>query len=69
MFSLCVQLVKIIIIKPQKVLKIKIPHCSAKNFARRQMDAALGVFRLRPKSVPLEKMQAIQLIRKFYISF
>ena len=34
------------------------------------MDAALGVLRLRSKSVPLEKMQAIPIIRKilYYIS-
>ena len=66
MFSLCVQLVKIIIIKPQKVLKIKIPHCSAKNFARRPMDAALGALRLRPKSVQLEKVLAMLIIRKIF---
>ena len=55
-----------IIIKPQKILKIKIPRCSAKNFVRRQMDAALGVLRLRQKSVQLEKVLAIQLIRKIF---
>ena len=69
MLRFCALLILMIIIKPQKVLKIEILRFIAKNFARRQMDAALGVFRLRPKSVPLEKMQAIQLIRKFYISF
>ena len=30
------------------------------------MDAALGVLRLRPKSVPLEKVQAMQIIRKIF---
>ena len=55
-----------IIIKPQKILKIEILRCSVKNFARRQMDAALGVLRLRPKSVPLEKVQAMQIIRKIF---
>ena len=58
-----------IIIKPQKILKLEILRCSVKNFARRQMDAALGVLRLRPKSVPLEKVQAIPIIRIFYIIF
>ena len=50
--------------EPLKVLIIEILRCSVKNFARRQLDAALGVFRLRQKSVQLEKVQAIQVIRE-----
>ena len=46
--------------------KIEILRCSAKNSVRRQMDAALGVLRLRPKSVPLEKVQAMQIIREIF---
>ena len=65
----CAQLVDIIIEKPRKVLNIEILRFSAKNSVRRQMDAGLGVLRLRPKSVPLEKVQAIPIIRIFYIIF
>ena len=64
MISFCALLILMIIIKPQKILNIKILRCSVKTFARRQMDAALGVLRLRPKSLPLQKMQAIPIIRK-----
>ena len=62
MLRFCALFILMIIIKPQKVLKIEILRCSVKNFMRRQMDAALGVLRLRPKSVPLEKVQAMQII-------
>ena len=66
MLRFCALFILMIIIKPQKILKIKILRCTAKNFARRQMDAALGVLRLRPKSVQLEKVQAMQIIRKIF---
>ena len=66
MLRFCALFILMIIFKPQKVPKIEILRVTAKNFARRQMDAALGVSRLRPKSVPLEKVQAMQIIRKIF---
>ena len=66
MLRFCALFILMIIFKPQKVPKIEILRVTAKNFARRQMNAALGVSRLRRKFVPLEKVQAMQIIRKIF---
>ena len=66
MLRFCALFILMIIFKPQKVSKIEILRVTAKNFARRQMNAALGVSRLRRKFVPLEKVQAMQIIRKIF---
>ena len=66
MLRFCALFILMIIFKPQKVPKIEILRVTAKNFARRQMNAALGVSRLRRKFVPLEKVQAMQIIREIF---